>query len=133
MATLRETQAALQEKLEELREKDHIIEMTEYEVSVKEHSLERLKEQLSESRALVKNLLDVNCQQKELISKLASHLQKCRHLQPGSSSLDDERARTVVLRRSSRSCDIDHGPVCSVEDSDEFATVRARINKFNGI
>lgn len=56
MATLREFQMALQEKLEEIRERDDFIEELEEEIFEKAASIEHLRLELAKYKSLVKAL-----------------------------------------------------------------------------
>lgn len=53
MATLRDFQMALQEKLEELRQRDELIDELEEELAEKETAIEKLQHELGKYRALI--------------------------------------------------------------------------------
>lgn len=71
MATLRETQMCLQEKLELLRQKEKQIQILEIDAMSKDKDVEYLRKQLNESRTLVQRLAKMNSHQLQTINKLS--------------------------------------------------------------
>lgn len=76
MATLRETQMCLQEKLELLRQKEKQIQILEIDAMSKDKDVEYLRKQLNESRTLVQRLAKMNSHQLQTINKLTLQLQQ---------------------------------------------------------
>lgn len=76
MATLREIQFTLQEKLEQLQQRDKHIQVLKATVAMKDNELEDLRKQLAESRDLFHRLAQMNSHQQETINKLTFQLQQ---------------------------------------------------------
>lgn len=109
MATLREVQHSLQEKLELLCQREKHVELLEANAAMKDKEIEYLRKQLTESRDLVQQLTQMNSHQRHVINKLNFQFQQLNVCRQQQQHLDQHQTmkhqlpQTAMVQQQSSS------------------------------
>lgn len=99
MGTLRDLQYALQEKIEELRQRDALIDELELELDQKDELIQRLQNELDKYRSVIRpaTAQQVQAQQQNLVLQPDQHRSKRQAISAEPTAFDITQLSHVTL------------------------------------